>query len=628
MRTTDNLDISVENDILSIKKLNKKSNQLYECSALNREKNIVTRLLYSIDILNKRLSHRKIRKYVKSRIRSYLIEPIIDNLNNLPPIRLDFLSQIENVTRNSSIKIRCSTISSNWIIEWNHGNKFLNSKLNKNILNLNGNDLVNDSLYKCVVKNFQNINQIGIRFKQNNDKPNFFEGSLELVDKNNINKYQTELQIYNKENDIKLIAPNYNYEEEDENIDDYDGQLKTLSLFSGSQKSIRESNENIGHFKNQPSIELNFLSPKTSYINIGDRVEIQCKTTSSIKYSQNWLKNSGKFSERVKFQQNDEILVIESFEDDDIGVYSCLVNDYDSKQNLNMLSFKIQSVQFDLFTINIIDSYLTPTLELNYIESLFWLNKNHSNLNVKCISPSTKLLPLWKRTVHFNFLNFTKIAGNVIKIDQVSQQHIDNYICSISNEYGTSILSYRLDFDTFYNEFQFFLIRFQSKTKNDDLNNYDINLSYSLTKNVEFLLSELNNPLVLQCPIRNSKVKWHKSDHLFKYMIPNTNTGDLFIPKMSLNNYGKYTCEYNNFNHSIIVEKEDKIPYLNEKNSFIALNIKKFIQDSNIFKIELSFQLLKISSSANIEYILFYMSDSNEQYYMKLSIYDSILVFK
>ena len=614
----------MNNDILSIKKLNKKSTQLYECSALNKEKNVITRLLYSIDILNKRLSHRKIRKYVKSRIRSYLIEPIVDSLSNLPAIRLDFLNQIENVTQNSTIRIRCSTIDAGWTIEWHHGSKLLNSKFNKNTLIVNGFDLKNGSLFTCIAKNSQNTNQIGIKFKQNNEKQKFYEGNLELINQNDIIKAKEQ----DKENDIKIIAPNYNYDDEDEddNLDDYnDDQQKKVTLFSGSQKYIRESNDQIDYLKNQPSIDLNFLSPKTSYIHLGDRVEIQCKTTFPIKFSQNWIKNTGLFSERAKFQQNDELLIIESFEDDDIGVYSCLVNDFESKQNLNIVSFQIKPFQFDLFAISIIDSHATPSLELNYIESLFWLNKNTPKLDVACVSSYSNILPLWKRAVHVNFLNFTKITGNLLTINQITQQHIDNYVCSVANEYGTSILTYRLDFDKFYNEYQFYITRFQSKTKNDNINKYDVNFSYHLNSNVEFLLAELNNPLVLQCPVRNSKIKWHKSEHFYKYMIPNTNTGDLFIPKMSLDDYGKYICEYNDFKHSINVEKVDRIPYLNEKNSFIAFNITNFIQDSNIFKIELAFQLFKIS---NFENILIYMCDSNGIYYMKLSVMDSILVFK
>jgi hypothetical protein len=634
LKTTENLDITVDNDILSIKKLNKKSNQLYECSALNKEKNIITRLMYSIDILNKRLSHRKIRKYVKSRVRSYFIEPIIDNnISNLPAIRLDFLNQIENITRNSKIKIRCSTINANWTIEWYYGDSFLNSKFNKNILIVDGTDLKNGSLYKCVAKNSHNINQIGIRFKQNNKQFSFFEGFFELIDKKSVKKIEAEVPIevpiYKKENDIKLVAPNYNYEDEDENIDDYDNdQQNKITLFSGSQKSIRESDDQIVYFKNQPSIDLVFLSPKTSYINIGDRVEIQCKTKSSIKYNQNWIKNTSLFSTRAKFQQNNELLIIESFEDEDIGIYSCLVNDFDTRQNLNIISFQIQPVQFDLFTINIIDSYVTPILQLNFIESLFWLNKHMRNLDVTCISPTSKLSPLWKRDVRINFLNFTKMSGNVLKIDQVNQQHIDNYVCSVSNEYGSSTLTYRLDFDKYNNEFQFYLTQFQSKTKHHDMNDINVSLSNRFALNSDFLLAELNSPLVLQCPIRNSKIKWHHTGHLFKYMIPNTNTGDLFISKMSLNNYGKYICEYNDYKHLIDVEKVDKIPYLNEKDSFITLNITDIVQGLNSFKVELTFQLFKISLSANVEYILLYMSDSNGKYYMKLSIFDSILVFK
>ena len=236
------------------------------------------------------------------------------------------------------------------------------------------------------------------------------------------------------------------------------------------------------------------------------------------------------------------------------------------------------------------------------------MNTKNRNLNVECVSSSPFPVPVWNQPFHLNFLNNSKLIGNVLIIKNISEYNKEKYVCSAFNKYGTSLMIYKLVFNTFNNEFQFYLSRFLSKTNinNETYENriLDHNLENGAKtgkKPSDFSIAKLNDRFILQCPIKydeknkenNYSVLWYKSD-IFDFLPKSsikTRSGNLYISKIGVNDFGAYTCEHNSLKHEIYLNKLDYIPLLNEKNSFISFNISNILySNSSIFRIELSFK--------------------------------------
>ena len=104
--------ISNENVILNknaliFKGLSNENLGSYECSSsyetiLHR---IVFSLEKSVDSKNR----------VNGRTKSYIIESVNSNHNEIPQVRLDFRTSIENIRENSIVEIKCSSSTSKFI---------------------------------------------------------------------------------------------------------------------------------------------------------------------------------------------------------------------------------------------------------------------------------------------------------------------------------------------------------------------------------------------------------------------------------------------------------------------------------------------------------------------------------
>ena len=98
-----------------------------------------------------------------------------------------------------------------------------------------------------------------------------------------------------------------------------------------------------------------------------------------------WTKENGKFSSRVTLQGHaSNKLKIKSFEDEDVGVYSCTLEDT-ANRLINKLSIVVKSIQIDLFTVSILDSLITPKLQIKNVKSIYDLNRT-KKLDIECIT--------------------------------------------------------------------------------------------------------------------------------------------------------------------------------------------------------------------------------------------------
>jgi hypothetical protein len=174
----------------------------YECSSTYET--ILHRIIFSLE---KSVDS---KNRVIGRTKSYIIESVNSNHNEIPHVRLDFRTSIENIRENSIVEIKCSSSTSKFIliqflftylinfkilifientrIEWFQQNEplFTDTLLS---YNFNSNDL---DLFKCIVvkvsddnSSFGSKNSIGIRFRRKSDR--LFNASIELVDINNVN---------------------------------------------------------------------------------------------------------------------------------------------------------------------------------------------------------------------------------------------------------------------------------------------------------------------------------------------------------------------------------------------------------------------------------------------------------
>ena len=190
----------------------------YECSSENDS--VLTRLQF---ILEKGLNNS-----VVARTKSYIVESINSQYNDLPQIRLDFVTPLENIKDNDKVEIRCSSSTGkikiyffkaknyfyldlffleNTRIEWFQQNDplFTDTLLS---YNFTSNDL---DLYKCVVVKFNialsgkpqlaSENSIGVRFKRKSDI--FYDASIEHVDSisNNLDHLLEQFEMHD-ENDL------------------------------------------------------------------------------------------------------------------------------------------------------------------------------------------------------------------------------------------------------------------------------------------------------------------------------------------------------------------------------------------------------------------------------------------
>jgi hypothetical protein len=79
----------------------------YECSS--SYETILHRIEFSLERSD------NMKNQINGRTKSYIIESINSKLNDIPQIRLDFITSIENIQENSMVEIRCSSSTSNAI---------------------------------------------------------------------------------------------------------------------------------------------------------------------------------------------------------------------------------------------------------------------------------------------------------------------------------------------------------------------------------------------------------------------------------------------------------------------------------------------------------------------------------
>ena len=179
---------------------------------------------------------------------------------------------------------------------------------------------------------------------------------------------------------IHLEALRERYEnDEDESIDNEDNQEK--------ENQRKHFNSNLNR-----DLKIYLKNPKKSFIQIGDKIELICITNRIMKDSViKWAKENGKFSNRVTLQgQSTNKLKIESFEDEDVGVYSCSLEEPNqSNRIINKLSLSIKSIQIDLFVITLQDSLITPKIEIKNFKSLYDFSRKNK-LGLECSSDSKK----------------------------------------------------------------------------------------------------------------------------------------------------------------------------------------------------------------------------------------------
>ena len=82
----------------------------YECSS-NHE-NVLHRIVLSLE---KSVDS---KNQVNGRTKSYIIESVNSNHNDIPQLRLDFLTSIENIKEKSMVEIRCSSSTSKIIFKF------------------------------------------------------------------------------------------------------------------------------------------------------------------------------------------------------------------------------------------------------------------------------------------------------------------------------------------------------------------------------------------------------------------------------------------------------------------------------------------------------------------------------
>ena len=100
-----NENVILNKSVLVISKFEKANFGSYECST--SFDSVLTRLELSLE--------KSLPGKISARTKSYVIESVNSNHNDLPQLRLDFVTPIENIKENGKVEIRCSSSTRNWI---------------------------------------------------------------------------------------------------------------------------------------------------------------------------------------------------------------------------------------------------------------------------------------------------------------------------------------------------------------------------------------------------------------------------------------------------------------------------------------------------------------------------------
>lgn len=104
--STDNLIMNRDN--LIIKRLQKTNLGDYECSSHYQW--VFTKLVYTLEQDTHQINQ------INGRMKSYTIESINSSYNNLPQLKIDFVTPLENIEENGRVEIKCSSTTSNFYI--------------------------------------------------------------------------------------------------------------------------------------------------------------------------------------------------------------------------------------------------------------------------------------------------------------------------------------------------------------------------------------------------------------------------------------------------------------------------------------------------------------------------------
>ncbi|CAF0817385.1 unnamed protein product [Brachionus calyciflorus] len=462
---------------------------------------------------------------VKGKVKTFMYSP----KNNRPKIRFDFLTNIHNISLNDSVKINCT--SNNAVkIEWKIGNKIIKSSF----LFIENFSYKNLKFYECKTSNRYGNTSIGIRFnKKTNDT---YEGVIENPKENSKNR-----------------------------------------LKKSSEKNFIE--------KKMPSLTIALESPRKNFIKIGDKIELKCSVNNHFKKTRvNWFKETDHNHQDLKTKQvseTEKVLIIDSFEPNFIGIYTCKAEIEDSiyYNHKNWLKIFIgNSVHENLYEIRAIDSKLTPSL-------VFKLNQKHTNLKIECRNNERNSTVVWSKIEGSSSEWYSN--RNIIKL---KPEINTDYECASENELGTTRVKFKVDKINSENNFEAYFNQFTSILKKekalDGIIKRDINRT--------FIVAKLGSSVILECPVKkfDDSVFWFKSSRrIIEH--EKIDSKDLYINSTSQKDTGFYECITDNYKeaHALNLVISEKLPILTEK-SLLAYNVSKFFKKKN-FSITLSFKTSK-----------------------------------
>ena len=187
-------------------------------------------------------------------------------------------------------------------------------------------------------------------------------------------------------------------------------------------------------------------------------------------------------------------------------------------------------------------------------------------------------------------LNTTKLT-----VKELLAEKEGEFVCSASNNRGTSSLSFRLYKDEITNEFQFYLrslisspvVKIDEETTNLDMLVFDYSLIEENKSEVkplneansnltsDLVIAKVSQPLLLRCPhnevSRDTDVKWFKSGKKLSDLSVNR-FGHLYLKMVTNEDFGLYSCKAQKQTFNINLEK------LGEE----SLNKHKFLGFNNI----------------------------------------------
>lgn len=281
-----------------------------------------------------------------------------------------------------------------------------------------------------------------------------------------------------------------------------------------------------------------------------------------------WVKETGQLSSRIKLTGHNK-LEIESFEDQDVGVYSCILTDSQAKtQIVNKISVVIKSVQIEHFSISILDALSTPRLAIKHRRSIYELNRN-KKLDLECISDATNTNMGWSKLLNSYSETSQTIDESYLSIYPIEEEDVGDYVCSAKNGMGLSKIVFRLDKDLSSGEYEFYIKSLSSKPNEKfnehyfDYNSNEDTVSYSKSsrdinnRSAELVIAKLYQPVLIKCPHKHSissNVKWFRSGIRLPGSLVN-HFGDVFINKVNLSDFGIYTCRVNKKNYQVNLEK-------------------------------------------------------------------------